>query len=60
MLNELSAKTVDGDVKFREDMQMAPGDNFEVIERVKEFYKAGDNLSILNSNIINSYSKVKL
>jgi len=32
MLNELSAKTVDGDVKFREDMQMAPGDNFEVIQ----------------------------
>ena len=31
MLKELSAKVFDGDVKYREDMQMMPKDDFEVI-----------------------------
>ena len=31
MLSELSAKCVDGDIKYREDMQMMPREDFEVI-----------------------------
>jgi hypothetical protein len=31
MLSELSAKCIDGDIKYREDLQMMPRDEFEVI-----------------------------
>lgn len=31
MLIELCAKCIDGDIKYREDMQMMPKDDFEVI-----------------------------